>query len=897
MKKMICLLLTAVLLISVSMSAMVFSASADIVQTGYGDVEKIGDSGMCGDAIQYSWNSRDGFLRISGTGAIWDDFDWKTNTDYDVRDYVDEVYLYGVETIGTNAFKGFNIQSINIPFSLKYINQGAFKDCDTLTDVYYIYGTESQWNEIVIADENDCLLNAEIHFIEMPTEAAMPEPTEPMPEPTDCPLPEPTEFIPEPTNPNPVCELQYTELSDGTLAVCGFENNTENVDLVIPSEHNGKTVVRIGESVFMGNHDIVSVTIPETITYIDRRAFAGCDKLEIINYNCINAYLYYWSNYYVSYSVFQGCNAVREINIGNNVESIPDYAFAGIDIENISSFNIPESIKSIGGQLFNDDVTINTLVYNAIDCEYIGMIMSPNEYIKPFPNINTVTIGKNVKNIPVKYESHEGNGSYCTLFADTNLSTVIFENGINKISGFRGCDQITEIIIPEGTEEISEEAFLNCSNLETVIIPKSVTKVGKNAFYNTAWLNNQMSDAVYINNTLYQYNNSEETEVIVREDTTTILDYAFWGMENLSSITLPDNLTSIGNHAFDGCSAIKAINIPDSVSSIGSYAFSGCTSLLSVHIGNRITIIPERCFNGCTNLEDINIGNNIETIGDGAFAGSGFVRVFVPDNVTYLGSFAFGGCSNLKEVKIGKGIEIINCGTFINCVNLEKVTFSERVKQILGVSTHGSYWNSKDFGAFENCSNLTSIDIPNGVEVIGSYVFRGCSNLIKVTLPVTLDSIGSEAFYNCTSLSSIIIPESVNTIGKHAFWNCPRLSDIYIFNPVCQIFKDYETLSGSATIHGYDNSTAQIYAGNYNRTFMLIEDEPTVLGDVDGDGGVSIVDATCIQRHLASIPVFAYNESAADTDGDSLVTIFDATMIQRWLAGLKCPESIGKPIS
>lgn len=72
---------------------------------------------------------------------------------------------------------------------------------------------------------------------------------------------------------------------------------------------------------------------------------------------------------------------------------------------------------------------------------------------------------------------------------------------------------------------------------------------------------------------------------------------------------------------------------------------------------------------------------------------------------------------------------------------------------------------------------------------------------------------------------------------------------------------------------------------------------PYILGDVDGDNNVSILDATCIQRHLASIPVFAYNKSAADTDSDGEVTILDATMIQRWLAGLKCPESIGKPIS
>ena len=70
-----------------------------------------------------------------------------------------------------------------------------------------------------------------------------------------------------------------------------------------------------------------------------------------------------------------------------------------------------------------------------------------------------------------------------------------------------------------------------------------------------------------------------------------------------------------------------------------------------------------------------------------------------------------------------------------------------------------------------------------------------------------------------------------------------------------------------------------------------------VLGDVDGDGEVTIIDATAIQRHLASIPTFAYNEATADTDGAGEVTIIDATYIQRWLASLPSNDSIGKPIS
>lgn len=69
-----------------------------------------------------------------------------------------------------------------------------------------------------------------------------------------------------------------------------------------------------------------------------------------------------------------------------------------------------------------------------------------------------------------------------------------------------------------------------------------------------------------------------------------------------------------------------------------------------------------------------------------------------------------------------------------------------------------------------------------------------------------------------------------------------------------------------------------------------------LLGDVDGDQAVTIIDAAVIQRRLASIPVSVYHEEAADTDADKSVTIIDVTFIQRWLALLPSNDNIGKVI-
>ncbi|MBQ3417251.1 MAG: leucine-rich repeat protein [Ruminococcus sp.] len=99
------------------------------------------------------------------------------------------------------------------------------------------------------------------------------------------------------------------------------------------------------------------------------------------------------------------------------------------------------------------------------------------------------------------------------------------------------------------------------------------------------------------------------------------------------------------------------------------------------------------------------------------------------------------------------------------------------------------------------------------------------------------------------------------------------------------------TLNGeNAEVISYGNSSIGVY-----RTFTC--QTIAILGDVDGDSAVTIIDATYIQRHLASIPIpFVLDEAIADTDEDGLVSIMDVTYIQRWLAHLKSNDHIGQPM-
>jgi hypothetical protein len=91
------------------------------------------------------------------------------------------------------------------------------------------------------------------------------------------------------------------------------------------------------------------------------------------------------------------------------------------------------------------------------------------------------------------------------------------------------------------------------------------------------------------------------------------------------------------------------------------------------------------------------------------------------------------------------------------------------------------------WGAFHNCSSLTSITIPESVTSIGDFAFDGCSSLTSITIPNSVTRIGWGMFGNCSSLTSITIPNSVTSIGNWAFSYCSSLTSITIPNSVTSI--------------------------------------------------------------------------------------------------------------
>ena len=134
---------------------------------------------------------------------------------------------------------------------------------------------------------------------------------------------------------------------------------------------------------------------------------------------------------------------------------------------------------------------------------------------------------------------------------------------------------------------------------------------------------------------------------------------------------------------------------------------------------------------------------------------------------------AFDHCSALRSVVIPDGVTFIGDNAFMGCKSLRSVVIPDSVTSI-GVC------------AFENCKSLTDIVIPNSVTSIGNGAFFGCSSLRSLVIPNSVTSLGFGAFA-FSSLSSIIIPDSVTSIGDEAFNFCKSLKSLEISSSITSI--------------------------------------------------------------------------------------------------------------
>ena len=158
--------------------------------------------------------------------------------------------------------------------------------------------------------------------------------------------------------------------------------------------------------------------------------------------------------------------------------------------------------------------------------------------------------------------------------------------------------------------------------------------------------------------------------------------------------------------------------------------------------------------------------------------------------------------------------------------------------------------------AFESCSSLTSITIPEGVTSIGNWAFQACSNLTSITIPSSVTSIGGAAFRGCSSLTSITIPEGVTSIAWNAFDGCDSLTSIEV-DPANTTYS-----SEDGVVFNKDKTTLIQYPKGNTRTSYIIPSSVTSIGDSAFEDCSGLTSIT-IPEGVTSIGDYAFSNCYA----------------------------------
>lgn len=165
--------------------------------------------------------------------------------------------------------------------------------------------------------------------------------------------------------------------------------------------------------------------------------------------------------------------------------------------------------------------------------------------------------------------------------------------------------------------------------------------------------------------------------------------------------------------------------------------------------------------------------------------------IIMPVTIQYLGNFAFESMGWMKAVTLPAEIEHLGVGVFQNNDFLTKVTFREGLQTISrrmflncpklkSIMIPQSMINIDD-EAFSMCSKMLKVVFPDhSVRTIGVRAFAECSNITKLVLPQGLESIGAQAFFGCKKLASVTIPRSLTSIGDEAFEGCAKKISITV---------------------------------------------------------------------------------------------------------------------
>ena len=766
-----------------------------------------------------------------------------------------------LKSIGMSAFEGTSLSKIELPSSLTYIGENAFANIKTLTEVTIPKSVETA-SHAFYGDINLKKVNFEDGIVTIPSGILYNTGLE------EIVLPSSVKAIGSYAFSNNK-SLEKINLLDGVrqieegafsgdskLSVVELPETLTEISSYVFSDTPSLThinlpsgITNIRDGAFT-NSGLISITLPKELTGIGRSAFSGTHLSEIyfpkqLNYLGINAFSYidtlkkvtvtsdinksldgwFWEGFF-------DASPLTTVVIEEGVTKIPAKMF--YNRQGIMNINFPSTMKEIASYAFGKTSLKKVLLPSAL--ENIGE--------RAFGDIETLTsidVGSNLVT-----GKNAFNGS-------KNLVTINLKSGARKIvDGFLANTGITEFVVPEGVEEIGEDAFSSNEQLTKLILPSTLKTIGERAFSNTSL-----------------------KEIVFPASMKTIPEGILENTQ-VEKIVLSEGVEEIGDYAFANNKLLKSVVFPSTLKKIGRGAFMN------------------------SNLESVTLPSGLEEIAEKAFFNNKLSAVTLPTYLKTLGDYAFSN-NNLKEVTLPSRLEVLGTA-FVDNSELSKITFSEGLKEITSAFSGTSIKSVvlpkslEKIGdrAFYNLKSLADISIPENVTSIGNEAFYN-TGLTSIDLPANLKTIGWYAFSG-TKLKKVVLPSQVETIGNHAF-SIESLESVHIPKSLKSVTSSYSTryiyhASWKSVEWGeYYNA---IFSGDKNLKTVTFEDGISeIISGLFKETGINKIDLPSSVTKIGSA-AFAHSDLTTINLPPSLSEIQDFAFANTKLKEITIPDSVEK---
>lgn len=740
----------------------------------------------------------------------------------------------GVCGIGDEVFENSDITGVTIPEGVRYINNGAFKNCTSLKNVKIPKSVQKIGGYAFY----ECSSLSSVTF-----------------------------------------SVGLKSIEDNAFGYC------EALKKVVLPEGLEKL-----DGAFYGCYNLENITFPSSLSEIDseRSAIYDTKWYENIAYGdpiyCGGLFLGFKYNYTVPHENIK-INSTYTVRAGTKTVYMNKCCY----VDKLTTLNLPDGLKSLtikSPTNVNSNYKITKLtVPESVD--YVDIEGMSD--LKTLKLPTTAKLGAGCFNYCTEIENLtipkgnirlEASLSHCvklksiTLPSDTmevvgdigskNLTSVNLSNVRILTGGFNSCTGLTKVNLPDSLLSI-EGAFSGCTNLTTVTGGKNVRylnsgfsacpklksfgSIGENlsvlehnSFKGTAWYNSQKDGVVYFKNFAYCYKGTmpKNTQLTFKEGTKAIVGGFIFGDLELTP-------REVAN--FEPPVLTKVV-IPKSCQYIGYYAFYGCESLKNITL-NGGELVERDAFqnNGC---ETITLPSTMRVIDDESFTGKNLKTVNLNDGLQYIGEDVFFSMGKIKNMTVPASVTYIG----VQAIGYyppdpdNPFVLSEVIPNFVIYGTSGT-----EAQTYADSNGIQFNSIASGTTVKGT-----AKSYLSADDTVTIQLVKSGVAVYETTVKGNSADYSISGVANGTY-----------------------TMRVSKKSHADREYTVKVWSADVTQNVEIFP-----IGDVNSDGDISVVDATLVQKYIVGLEKLTdLQKKSAEVNGDGEISVVDATLIQKYIVGLE----------